>query len=129
MENRKKPIHNSMSGELFQWQQLVTLESSKVESIVLSSEWITPSRNAVDGTDLDHLHLFVALKGGKLFQYSIYAEARNGEHTVRNEVRGSTIASKKKIQKILPILAISKVYVFSSRIWSSARRRWRSLRF
>lgn len=87
MENRKKPIHNSMSGELFQWQQLVTLESSKVESIVLSSEWITPSRNAVDGTDLDHLHLFVALKGGKLFQYSIYAEARNGEHTVRNEVR------------------------------------------
>lgn len=132
-----------MSGELFQWQQLVTLESSKVESIVLSSEWITPSRNAVDGTDLDHLHLFVALKGGKLFQYSIYAEARNGEHTVRNEVRGfseqgrkysitntvSTIASKKKIQKILPILAISKVYVFSSRIWSSARRRWRSLRF
>lgn len=89
MENRKKPIHNSMSGELFQWQQLVTLESSKVESIVLSSEWITPSRNAVDGTDLDHLHLFVSLKGGKLFQYSIYAEARNGEHTVRNEVRGS----------------------------------------
>lgn len=77
-----------MSGELFQWQQLVTLESSKVESIVLSSKWIVQTRNDVDGTDLDHLHLFVALKGGKLFQYSIYAEARNGQHTVRYGMKG-----------------------------------------
>lgn len=48
------------------------------------------------------------------------------KYSITNTV--STIASKKKIQKILPILAISKVYIFSSRISDEVGRRWHSFR-
>lgn len=32
------------------------------------------------------IHVFVAIKGGKLFEYFVSAEARNEEHTVRKNV-------------------------------------------
>lgn len=75
------------------------------------------------------IHVFVAIKGGKLFDIlcllklvmksilyvkCIECELQYRKYTLTNTI--STIASKKRIQKILPVIGLSKVFVLSSRI-------------
>ena len=71
-----------MSKEVLQFQHIATLESSKVECAAYTSRNRVLVHESLDGVDPNRIHVFVSLKGGKLFEYTVSAEARNDQHTV-----------------------------------------------
>ena len=76
-----------MSSEPFRVQELVALESPKVEAIAFSSGFWSCIGLWTDDTDPAIMRIFAVIKGGRLFEYVVSAESRNEKHTV-----GSCIA-------------------------------------
>lgn len=74
-----------MSGPIFGIEHILSLESSKIESIAYSGILRCWAHWSIVGSDPNEIRVFAALKGGRLYEYFIRAESRNERHNVLNE--------------------------------------------
>ena len=71
-----------MDSSIFEIEQILKLESPKVESIAYSGILPLLLLYCIVGSDPNDIRVFVAIKGGRLYEYFIQAESRNEKHTV-----------------------------------------------
>ena len=71
-----------MDSSIFEIEQILSLESPKVESIAYSGISSFLPFYSIVGSDPNDIRVFVSMKGGRLYEYFIQAESRNEKHNV-----------------------------------------------